>query len=186
MKRTKIICTMGPNTNDYAMMKALAEHGMDVARFNFSHGDYEEQKMRLNLLKSIREELDLPIAALLDTKGPEIRTGLLKDGKKVILKEGEIYILTTEEIVGDETKGHINYDGLNEDVVPGNRILIDDGLIELEVIEVKGKEITCKIINGGELGERKGVNVPNVKVKLPALTDKDKMDIKFGIEQGFD
>ncbi len=162
MKRTKIICTMGPNTNDYAMMKALAEHGMDVARFNFSHGDYEEQKMRLNLLKSIREELDLPIAALLDTKGPEIRTGLLKDGKKVNLKEGEIYILTTEEIVGDDTKGHINYDGLNEDVIPGNRILIDDGLIELEVLEVKGKEITCKIINGGELGERKGVNVPNV------------------------
>ncbi len=186
MKRTKIICTMGPNTNDHAMMKALAEHGMDVARFNFSHGDYEEQKMRLNLLKSIREELDLPIAALLDTKGPEIRTGLLKDGKKVNLNEGEIYILTTEEIVGDEIKGHINYDGLNEDVIPGNRILIDDGLIELEVIEVKGKEITCKIINGGELGERKGVNVPNVKVKLPALTDKDKMDIKFGIEQGFD
>ncbi|GLC82626.1 pyruvate kinase [Lacrimispora brassicae] len=186
MKRTKIICTMGPNTNDRTLMKALAEHGMDVARFNFSHGDYEEQKMRLDALKSIREELDLPIAALLDTKGPEIRTGLLKDGKKVNLKEGDTYVLTTEETVGDETKGHINYDGLNDDVIPGNRILIDDGLIELEVLKVKGKEITCKIINGGELGERKGVNVPNVKVKLPALTDKDKMDIKFGIEQGFD
>lgn len=186
MKRTKIICTMGPNTNDSSLMRALAEHGMDIARFNFSHGDYEEQKDRLNALKGIREELGLPIAALLDTKGPEIRTGLLTDGKKITLKEGETYTLTTEEIVGDDKKGHINYDGLNEDVTTGNRILIDDGLIELEVLEVKGSEIICTIINGGELGERKGVNVPNVKVKLPALTDKDKADIKFGIEQGFD
>ncbi|PPK78797.1 pyruvate kinase [Lacrimispora xylanisolvens] len=186
MKRTKIICTMGPNTNDRALMKSLAEHGMDIARFNFSHGDYEEQKERLDMLKSIRQELDLPIAALLDTKGPEIRTGLLKDGKKVTLKEGDTYVLTTEEIVGDESKGHINYDGLNSDVVAGNRILIDDGLIELEVLEVKGSEIICRIVNGGELGERKGVNVPNVKIKLPALTDKDKADICFGIEQGFD
>ncbi|WP_349667890.1 pyruvate kinase [Lacrimispora sp.] len=186
MKRTKIICTMGPNTNDRALMKSLAEHGMDIARFNFSHGDYEEQKERLDMLKSIRQELDLPIAALLDTKGPEIRTGLLKDGKKVTLKEGDTYVLTTEDVVGDESKGHINYDGLNEDVVAGNRILIDDGLIELEVLEVKGSEIICRIVNGGELGERKGVNVPNVKIKLPALTDKDKADICFGIEQGFD
>ncbi|WP_124066847.1 pyruvate kinase [Clostridium sp. E02] len=186
MKRTKIICTMGPNTNDQTLMKALAQHGMDVARFNFSHGDYEEQKERLNALKSIREELGLPIAALLDTKGPEIRTGMLTDGKKIALKEGETYILTTEEIVGNDKKGHINYGGLNEDVTTGNRILIDDGLIELEVLEVKGSEIICTIINGGELGERKGVNVPNVKVRLPALTDKDKADIKFGIEQGFD
>ncbi|MFT4106104.1 MAG: pyruvate kinase [Lacrimispora sp.] len=186
MKRTKIICTMGPNTNDRTLMKALAEHGMDIARFNFSHGDYEEQKARLDDLKSIREELDLPIAALLDTKGPEIRTGLLEDGKKVILNDGDTYILTTEEIVGNASKGHINYDGLNQDVKAGNRILIDDGLIELEVLKVSGKEIVCKIINGGELGERKGVNVPNVKVKLPALTEKDKQDIQFGIEQGFD
>lgn len=186
MKRTKIICTMGPNTNDRALMKALVENGMDIARFNFSHGDYEEQKMRLELLKSVREELDIPVAALLDTKGPEIRTGILKDGKKVILKEGETYTLTTEDIVGDEHKGHITYEGLAQDVAAGNRILIDDGLIELEVKTVKGKEIICRIVNGGELGERKGVNVPNVKVKLPALTEKDKQDIQFGIEQGFD
>ncbi len=186
MKRTKIVCTMGPNTSDRALMKALAENGMDVARFNFSHGDYEEQKDRLDLLKSVREELDLPIAALLDTKGPEIRTGLLKDGKKVVLKEGETYTLTTDEVIGDETIGQITYDKLHEDVKPGNRILIDDGLIELQVTEVKGNSIICTIINGGELGERKGVNVPNVKVKLPALTDKDRADIAFGIEQGFD
>lgn len=186
MKRTKIICTMGPNTNDIDLMKALAQNGMDVARFNFSHGDYEEQKMRLDSLKRVREELDLPIAALLDTKGPEIRTGLLQDGKKVMLKEGDTYTLTTEEIVGDNTRGYITYDGLHKDVSAGNRILIDDGLIELEVLEVKGNEIVCRIVNGGELGERKGVNVPNVKVKLPALTEKDKADILFGIEQGFD
>lgn len=186
MKRTKIICTMGPNTNDRALIKALVENGMDVARFNFSHGDYEEQKMRLELLKNVREELDIPVAALLDTKGPEIRTGILKDGQKVILKEGESYTLTTEDIIGDERKGHITYEGLAQDVAAGNRILIDDGLIELEVKSVKGKEIICRIVNGGELGERKGVNVPNVKIKLPALTEKDKQDIQFGIEQGFD
>lgn len=186
MKKTKIICTMGPNTSDRNLLKALAENGMDIARFNFSHGDYEEQKGRLDLLKSIREELGLPIAALLDTKGPEIRTGLLKDEKKVTLVEGQTYTLTTREIIGDENIGHINYSGLNEDVAAGNKILIDDGLIELEVQEVKGTDIVCTVINGGELGMRKGVNVPNVKIKLPALTEKDKADIEFGIEQGFD
>lgn len=186
MKKTKIICTMGPNTSDRSLLKALAQSGMDIARFNFSHGDYEEQKGRLDLLKNIREELGLPIAALLDTKGPEIRTGLLKDEKKVTLAEGQTYTLTTREIIGDEKIGHINYSGLNEDVVAGNKILIDDGLIELEVQEVKGADIICTVINGGELGMRKGVNVPNVKIKLPALTEKDKADIEFGIEQGFD
>ena len=186
MKKTKIVCTMGPNTNDREMMKALALNGMDVARFNFSHGDYEEQKSRLDMLKSIREETGLPIAALLDTKGPEIRTGLLEDGKKVALTAGQEFTLTTEEMVGNSQKVFINYTGLNEDVTAGNKILIDDGLIELEVLEVNGPEIRCKVINGGELGERKGVNVPNVKIKLPALTDKDKDDIRFGVEQDFD
>lgn len=186
MKKTKIICTMGPNTNDKHIMEELAKNGMDVARFNFSHGDYAEHLSRLELLKEVRKELDIPVAALLDTKGPEIRTGQLKDGKKVALKEGQTYTLTTREIIGDNTIGHINYSGLNEDVVPGNKILIDDGLIELQVVEVKDTDIVCTVINGGELGEKKGVNVPNVKIKLPALTDKDKEDIRFGIKQGFD
>ena len=119
-------------------------------------------------------------------QGPEIRTGQLKDGKKVTLKEGQTYTLTTRELVGDDTIGYINYSGLNEDVAAGNRILIDDGLIELEVRQVKDTDIVCEVINGGELGEKKGVNVPNVKIKLPALTDKDKEDIRFGIRQGFD
>ena len=140
----------------------------------------------MEILESVREELGIPIASLLDTKGPEIRTGKLKDGKKVTLKEGDLYTLTTEEIVGDETRGYINYAGLAEDVKPGDRILIDDGLIELHVREVNGTDIVCRIENGGELGEKKGVNVPGVRVKLPALTDKDKEDIRFGVDAGFD
>ena len=186
MKKTKIVCTMGPNTDNREIMKELALNGMDVARFNFSHGDHAEHKHRLEILESVREELGIPIASLLDTKGPEIRTGKLKDGKKVTLKEGDLYTLTTEEIVGDETRGYINYAGLAEDVKPGDRILIDDGLIELHVREVNGTDIVCRIENGGELGEKKGVNVPGVRVKLPALTDKAKEDIRFGVDAGFD
>lgn len=186
MKRTKIVCTMGPNSDDRELVKQLALSGMDVARFNFSHGDHEEHLKRIKILESVRSELDLPIAALLDTKGPEIRTGRLKGGKRVILTEGETYILTTEEIEGDEKKGFINYKGMADDIKKGDRILIDDGLIELEALEIRKPEIICRIVNGGELGEQKGVNVPKVKIKLPALTDKDKDDICFGIEQGFD
>lgn len=186
MKKTKIVCTMGPNTDNREIMKELALNGMDVARFNFSHGDHAEHRHRLEILESVREELGIPIASLLDTKGPEIRTGKLKDGKKVTLKEGDLYTLTTEEIVGDETRGYINYAELAEDVKPGDRILIDDGLIELHVREVNGTDIVCRIENGGELGEKKGVNVPGVRVKLPALTDKDKEDIRFGVDAGFD
>ena len=186
MKKTKIVCTMGPNTDNREIMRELALNGMDVARFNFSHGDHAEHKHRLEILESVREELGIPIASLLDTKGPEIRTGKLKDGKKVTLKEGDLYTLTTEEIVGDETRGYINYAGLAEDVKPGDRILIDDGLIELHVREVNGTDIVCRIENGGELGEKKGVNVPGVRVKLPALTDKVKEDIRFGVDAGFD
>ena len=186
MKKTKIVCTMGPNTDNREIMKELALNGMDVARFNFSHGDHAEHRHRLEILESVREELGIPIASLLDTKGPEIRTGKLKDGKKVTLKEGDLYTLTTEEIVGDETRGYINYAGLAEDVKPSDRILIDDGLIELHVREINGTDIVCRIENGGELGEKKGVNVPGVRVKLPALTDKDKEDIRFGVDAGFD
>lgn len=186
MKKTKIICTMGPNEDDRQVMLELARNGMDIARFNFSHGTHEEQKERLNQLKGVREELGLPIAALLDTKGPEIRTGLLKDGKKAVLTEGSPFTLTTRKIEGDDKICHINYSGLAEDVSVGSRILIDDGLIELRVERIEGSDIHCLVVNGGELGQRKGVNVPNVKIKLPALTEKDKEDIWFGIEQGFD
>ena len=186
MKKTKIICTIGPNADDRGLMKKLAENGMDIARFNFSHGDHKEQKIRMDMLKSVREEIGKPIAILLDTKGPEIRTGLLRDGKKIFLREGETLILTTEEIMGDEKKISISYEGLTEDIRVGNRILIDDGLIELEVQEIIDTDIFCFVKNGGELGQRKGVNVPGVSVKLPVLTEKDRQDIVFGIGQGVD
>ena len=185
MRRTKMVCTMGPNENDYSVMKAMAEI-MDVARFNFSHGDHEEHLGRLELLRKVRKEVGRPIAALLDTKGPEIRTGLLEGGQKISLEEGAKIILTTEEVVGTKDKIFINYDKLHEDVKPGNVILIDDGLIGLEVEAVKGVEILCKVTNGGELGERKGVNVPGVPIQLPSITDKDVEDIKFGLAEDFD
>ena len=186
MKKTKIICTMGPNTNDESLMRKLVQSGMDIARFNFSHGDHEEQKMRMDMLKKIRDEEGKPIAILLDTKGPDIRTGILKDGKKVMLQAGNVFTLSTEDIVGDETKTSITYPGLVADVQVGSTILIDDGLIELKVKEKRDTEIVCKIVNGGELGERKGVNVPNVPVRLPAITDKDRDDLRFGVEQKVD
>ena len=186
MRKTKIVCTMGPNTNSKEMMKKLVENGMDVARFNFSHGDHEEQKMRMDLLKEVRKELKVPVAILLDTKGPEIRTGELKDHKKVTLKENQTFVLTTSEVEGDNERVSITYKGLPQDVTAGGQILIDDGLICLKVQETTGTEIVCRVINGGELGEKKGINVPNVSIKLPNLTEKDKSDLLFGIEQGID
>ncbi len=186
MKRTKIICTMGPATDDREVLQALMEHGMDIARFNFSHGDHSEQKKRADMVKALRQESGIPVALLLDTKGPEIRTGILKDGKKVTLTAGQDFLLTTEEIEGDDQKVCITYPGLPADVQPGSHILIDDGLLELEVVSTDDKEIFCRVLNGGELGERKGINVPNVKVKLPGITEKDREDILFGIQQGFD
>ncbi|MDO4438344.1 MAG: pyruvate kinase [Eubacteriales bacterium] len=186
MKHTKIICTMGPNTNDKELLTKMASTYMDVARFNFSHGDYNEHKGRFELLKEVRKETGRPVAALLDTKGPEIRTGELLDHKKIMLCDGEELILTADECVGTKERVHINYKGLPEDVTAGNHILIDDGLIDLEVIKVEGNDIYTKILNGGELGEKKGVNVPNVKIKLPSLTPKDIEDIHFGIKNEFD
>ena len=186
MKKTKVVCTMGPNTNNRDLMRKLIQNGMDVARFNFSHGDHAEHKGRMDLLKQLREEEHANTAILLDTKGPEIRTGELKDGKKVMLETGSTFVLTTEKIVGDEKMVSITYEGLVQDVDRGSTILIDDGLIGLKVVGKKEKEIICEVVNGGELGEKKGVNVPNVPVRLPAITEKDKDDIKFGVEQWID
>ena len=185
MRKTKIICTLGPNANNFDTFLKLGKY-MDVARFNFSHGDYKEHKERLELLKKVRSELNRQIPALLDTKGPEIRTGKLKNNQKVILKEGCEIVLTMDEIDGDEKKIYINYETLYKDIKKGSKILIDDGLIELEVIDIEKKEIRCKILSGGELGEKKGVNVPGVKINLPDLTEKDIQDINFGIEEDFD
>ena len=155
MRKTKIVCTMGPNTDNKDIMEALVKNGMNVARFNFSHGDYEEQRNRMDLLKRVREEQGKPVAILLDTKGPEIRTGVLEDGKKVMLSEGADFTLYTKELVGNASGCSITYAGLTEDVKQGNRILIDDGLIELEVKEVEKDAIHCRVVNGGELGEKR-------------------------------
>ena len=186
MKRTKIICTLGPATDKGNVLEKLLQNGMNIARFNFSHGSHEEHKGRMNRLKTIRDELSLPIATVLDTKGPEIRTGLLEDGKKVTLEAGEEFVLSLGDFAGNNKKVSITYEGLYQDVEPGSTILIDDGLIGLEVKEICGNDIVCQVKNGGELGEHKGVNVPNVKVKLPGITEQDREDILFGIGQGFD
>lgn len=164
----------------------MIRSGMDIARFNFSHGSHEEHGVRADMIKNLREELNIPVAMLLDTKGPEIRTKRLKDGKKVMLQTGSKFILTTGDYVGDENKVAITYDMLYKDVKKGGKILIDDGLIELEIEDIKNGDIHCKVLNGGELGERKGVNVPYVKLKLPGITEQDKEDIIFGIHQEFD
>lgn len=177
---------MGPRTMDKIILKELIAGGMNVARFNFSHGSYEEHAERIALVRQVSEQLGIPVALMLDTKGPEIRTGLLKDGKKVSLEQGQEFTLYTEEREGDETGCSITYQQLVYDVRKGDTILIDDGLIGLEVQRVSADKIECIIKNGGELGERKGVNVPNVKIHLPGVTQKDREDILFGIEQGVD
>ena len=177
---------MGPRTMDKIILKELIAGGMNVARFNFSHGSYEEHAERIALVRQVSEQLGIPVALMLDTKGPEIRTGLLKDGKKVSLEQGKEFTLYTEEREGDETGCSITYQQLVYDVRKGDTILIDDGLIGLEVQRVSADKIECIIKNGGELGERKGVNVPNVKIHLPGVTQKEREDILFGIEQGVD
>ena len=151
MKKTKIVCTMGPQEENIELVKQLIEAGMDVARFNFSHGTHEEQLARMDVIRQAREETGKPIAMLLDTKGPEIRTGLLKDGQKVELVTGNDIILTCEECVGTAERVSISYKDLYKEVEQGTTILVDDGLMELEVIEVNGKDILCRIKNGGML-----------------------------------
>ena len=179
-RKTKIVCTLGPSTDKEGVLKRLIEEGMNVARFNFSHGDHEEQLGRLQMLQKLRKELKRPVAALLDTKGPEIRLRDFTDGK-VELKDGQTFTLTTDEIMGDAKRVSITYKNLPEDVKPGDRILIDDGLIGLRVEKVNAPEIVCTVVNGGELGEKKGVNVPNVSINLPNLTEKDKGDLLLSL-----
>ena len=183
MRKTKIVCTLGPATDDEEILRQVIDSGLDVARFNFSHGNHEEQKERMDMVKKISKEVGKPIGLMLDTKGPEVRTGDLKEGK-VQLVEGEETVITTEEIEGDAERFSVQYKKLPEDLEKGSQILIDDGLIELVVKEIEGSEIKCEIQNGGELGSRKGINLPGVKVQLPPLTEKDISDIKFGLKQG--
>lgn len=185
LRKTKIVCTIGPASESYGMFKALVQAGVNVARLNFSHGSHEEHLERVNTIKRVREELGAPIAILLDTKGPEIRTGLF-DAPSYTLERGQKFTLTTDDIVGDGSICKVSYSGLPKDVKPGDRILIDDGLIELIVDEVEGNKIHTMVQNGGEIKNNKGVNVPGVKINLPAITERDESDLIFAIEHELD
>ena len=184
-RKTKIICTLGPAVDAQEMMEGLIKAGMNVARFNFSHGDYEEQGSRIETFKKAREAVGLPVAMLLDTKGPEIRIGKFATGE-AILKEGDTFTLLNEDVDGDNTKVSVTYKNLYNEVTPGTRILINDGLIEVIVEKIDGKDVVCKVQNGGRLTNKKSINIPNSKIQLPSMTEKDKSDILFGIKNGFD
>lgn len=184
MRKTKIICTLGPSTEDEAILRQLMLSGMDVARINMSHGTYEEHKVKMDNVKKIRAELDMPVAILLDTKGPEIRTGNFPE--KVILESGQTFTLTTVPCDGDKEHCSITFEGLPGDVEKGTKILIDDGLIEMEVVSKTDTDIVCKVHNGGPVSSHKGINVPDITLSLPFLSDKDKQDLLFGIEQDVD
>ena len=185
MRKTKIICTIGPASEGVECLKKLMQAGMNVARFNFSHGTHEEQKGKYERLKQAREELGLPVAALLDTKGPEIRLRDFVDGKAE-LQAGQRFVLTTEEIMGTSERASISYKNLKNDISVGMTILIDDGLIEMKVEEIAGEEIVCRVVNGGFVSNHKGINVPGATLSMPYINETDRADIIFGAEQGFE
>lgn len=185
MRKTKIICTMGPATDKGDVLEQLVLEGMNVARFNFSHGDHEEQRKRIERLRQVREACKKPVAALLDTKGPEIRLGNFKE-EKVVLEKGQTFILTGEEILGDRERAGITYAELWKDVEIGTRILIDDGLVEMQVEQIKEGEIICKVLNPGTISNHKGINVPGIHLAMKYLSEKDRQDILFGIREDMD
>lgn len=185
MRKTKIICTLGPSSNTADMIKKLILAGMDAARFNFSHGDHASHKQVFDTLVQVRKELNRPIPAILDTRGPEVRVKTFKNGK-VTLTAGQNFILTGREVEGDETIASITYEDLAKDLRPGACVLIDDGLIELEVERIKGKDIHCRVVNGGVVSNSKGINVPGTALSLPYINERDYADIVFGIQTGFD
>ena len=185
MRKTKIICTLGPAVDSEEMIRKLILAGMNAARFNFSHGTHESHLAQLTKLKRVRDELGIPVAAILDTKGPEIRIKTFKDGR-IELKKDDTFTLTTAECEGTAERVSVTYANLHNEVAPGNHILVDDGLIDLLVQEIKGQEIVCVVENGGPLSNNKSINIPNVHILLPSLTEKDKEDLKFAAENDFD
>ena len=185
MRKTKIICTLGPSTDKDGVLRELIANGMNVARFNFSHGSHEEHKGRLDLLKSLREELGKPVAALLDTKGPEIRLKDFKNGTEM-LEAGQTFTLTTRDVEGTKEICSITYKDLPHDVAPGGTIMLDDGLIKLQIVTVNDTDIVCKVLNSGKIKNKKGVNVPGVHLSMPYMSQRDRDDIIFGAQQGFD
>ena len=185
MRKTKIICTLGPSTDKDGVLRELVANGMNVARFNFSHGSYEEHKGRLDMLKAIRTELGKPVAALLDTKGPEIRLKEFKNGVEM-LEAGQTFTLTTREVEGTKEICSITYKDLPQDVHEGGTIMLDDGLIKLAIKSVSDTDIVCEVLNSGKIKTKKGVNVPGVHLSMPYLSQRDRDDIIFGVQQGFD
>ena len=185
MRKTKIVCTLGPATDAPGVLQDMLLCGMNVARFNFSHGTHEDHKRRLDELKRLREELDLPVAALLDTKGPEIRLRHFENGR-VQLEAGQSFTLTTRNLMGNQSICSITYKDLPRDVAVGSRIMLDDGLISMRVTELSDSDIVCKVENGGPIKDRKGVNVPGIHLSMPYMSQQDKEDILFGIQEGFD
>ena len=187
MRKTKIVCTIGPKSESLDMLTKLVDCGMNVMRLNFSHGNFDEHGSRIANLREVMKTTGKKVAVLLDTKGPEIRTVKLEDGNDVMLTAGQEFTLTTDtSVIGDHTRVAVTYAGLGDDLVAGNTVLLDDGLIEMTVKSVAGTNILCEVKNSGELGENKGVNLPGVSVKLPALSGKDKADLVFGCQQGVD
>lgn len=184
--RTKIVCTIGPSSESEEVLEQLIKEGMSVARLNFSHGSIPEHKIKIDRIKKVREKLKRPVAIMFDTKGPEIRLGNLKDDMEPYLNVDDEYVLTTKDLIGDEKIASITYKELPKDIKKGDSILIDDGLIELKVESVTGDEIHTKVVNGGFIKSKKGVNVPNVKLRLPSLTEKDIADLKFGVKEDID
>ena len=185
MRKTKIICTLGPSTDKGDVLRDLIANGMNVARFNFSHGSYEEHGGRLAKLKALREELGKPVAALLDTKGPEIRLKDFKNGTEM-LEAGQTFTLTTREVEGTKEICSVTYKDLPQDVQPGGTIMLDDGLIMLHIEQVTDTDIICTVLNSGKIKTKKGVNVPGVHLSMPYLSQKDREDIIFGVQNGFD
>ncbi len=184
-KRTKIVATIGPACQDKEILKSMVKAGMNVTRLNFSHGSHEEQQAKIDMIKEVREQMGVNLAILLDTKGPEIRTGKFEK-PEVTLQEGQIFTLTTEDVMGNEEICSVTYQEIVNDVSHGDRILIDDGLIELEVLEINGKNVKCRVMNTGVVKNNKGVNIPGIKLNLPSITEKDYADILFGIQNEVD
>lgn len=185
MRKTKIVCTLGPASNSPDVIERLMLAGMNVARLNFSHGTHQDHARAIEAIREVSEKLKEPVAILQDLQGPRIRTGSLKEGS-TLLKKGQRFVLTTRRLLGDEKIVSTTHDGLARDVKPGDRILLDDGMIQLEVKETDGVDVVCEVIDGGSLGDHKGINLPGVEISVPALTEKDKEDIGFGVEQGVD
>jgi pyruvate kinase len=187
MKKTKMVCTIGPKSEQREVLESLLENGMNVMRLNFSHGDYQEHGGRIAIIKDIMAKTGKVFAVLLDTKGPEIRTCKLQDGEDVSLSTGDTFTLCTDSsIIGDKTRVAVTYPDLDKDLHKGDMVLLDDGLIGMRVTEVKDQEIVCEVLNNGVLGEHKGINLPNTHISMPFMSEKDKSDLLFGIEQGVD